>query len=205
LNETAGRKGGRQGTRRRRLPRAELLIPIAIVAAAVILAASEFMVAFELTPPGAEPLREVSGGDRHGYSLVILAFFAIAAMVLAIATGSRAAAYAVAALGGVALLIFLIVDLPDAGQVGTLEDLITARAEPQAGFWMQGLGALALAVAGAVFATFDPATLRGNGRGAERSAGAEAPAADAEDAAGTEPGAGRRVPDTPGPARSRPR
>jgi peptidoglycan/LPS O-acetylase OafA/YrhL len=194
----------RAGRRRRpRLPRAETLIPITIVASAVILAASEFMVAFELTPPGGEPLREISGGDRHGYSLVILAFFAIAAMVLALATGSRAAAYAVAALGGAALLLFLIIDLPDAGQTGALEDLITARAEPQAGFWMQGLGALALAVAGAVFATFDPSTWRDQGAEAERGKGEGAGEA-ANAAAGREPaGTGERPgaprPGTPGP------
>lgn len=136
--------------------RAEKVVPLIVVVGAIALAASEFMIAFEFTPPGGEALREVSGGDRHGFSNVILAFAAITVMVIAIATGSQPAAYAVAALGVVALLLFLVVDLPDVGQRGNLRDplrdLATAEAVPQNGFWMQAIGAVALAVGGGLFA-----------------------------------------------------
>ena len=85
-------------------------------------------------------------------------------MCVAITTGARPAAYAVAGLGGIALLLFLIVDLPDAGKLGDLEDPIrgfaSARAEPQEGFWLEAIGAVFLALAGGAFATLTPEQLR---------------------------------------------
>lgn len=135
---------------------AERVVPLIVVVGALALAASEFMIAFQFTPPGGEALREVTGGDRHGYSNVILAVATLAVMGVAIVTGSRPAANAVAALGIVALLLFLVVDLPDVGQRGSLRDplrdLATAEAVPQNGFWMQAIGAVALAVGGGLFA-----------------------------------------------------
>lgn len=159
----------------KRLPKAEVILPFLIVFAAAILIASEFMTAFEFTPPGGEPLREVSTAERHDYSMLILALFAIAAMLVAVMTGAPPAAYAVAAAGGIALLLFLVVDLPDAGKLGDLEDPIrgfaSARAEPQEGFWLEAIGAVTLALAGGAFATLSPDQLRApRGSRAERSA-----------------------------------
>ena len=65
-------------------------------------------------------------------------------------------------MGAFALLIFLLIDLPDAGQVGALdnaEQLIDAEAIPQEGFWLEMLGALALAFTGAALATMTAAQL----------------------------------------------
>ena len=62
-----------------------------------------------------------------------------------------------------------MIDLPNAGQVGTLEDarqsFIDAEAIPRAGFWLELLGALGLALSGGALATMSPeqlASLRGN-------------------------------------------
>lgn len=168
-----------------RLPRAEVLLPFVILAGALILAASELMIAFEFTPPGGEALREQSNADRHLYAMLILAIAAIVALLVAVATGSKPAAFAVAGLGGAALLLFLIIDLPDAGNLGALDDFKTARAEPQSGFWMEALGAVVLALGGAAFATLSPEQLRtlperfrrrrGPGGGAEPEPSADAP------------------------------
>ncbi len=96
--------------------------------------------------------------------MMLLGLFALIAMGIAITTGARPAAYAVAGLGGIALLLFLIVDLPDAGKLGDLEDPIrgfaSARAEPQEGFWLEAIGAVFLALAGGAFATLTPEQLR---------------------------------------------
>ena len=100
--------------------RAELILPVTIVAAATILAISEFMVTFEFIPPGGEALGQSLASDRHSYALVLLAVFAVASMLMAIATGLRAFAIGTAVLGMAALLIFLIADLPDAGKLGTI-------------------------------------------------------------------------------------
>jgi hypothetical protein len=144
----------------RHLPRAEIVLPFVVVLGAVLLAASEFMTAFEFTPPGGEAQDSVSSADRHGYSMLILAICAIVATVTAVFTGMRPVAVAVAVIGGVALLLFLILDLPDAGTRGSLQDFITARAEPRAGFWTEALGATILALGGAAFATLDPHQLQ---------------------------------------------
>ena len=68
-------------------------------------------------------------------------------MVAAVYGGSRPAAIAVAAMGGLALLIFLISDLRVAGATGQLSEscggfLLGAEAIPQGGFYLElaGLG-----------------------------------------------------------------
>ena len=141
----------------------ERLLPWACLAAAVVLFASQLMTMFEFTPPGAEPLADRSVIDHHGPSLAILAVFAVLATIIALWAGSKPAAIAVAAAGGLALLLFLIIDLPDAGQVGTLDDprqsFFDAEAVPQAGFWLEMLGALGLAISGIALATFSPEQL----------------------------------------------
>jgi hypothetical protein len=144
--------------------RLEQLLPFACIAAAGVLIASELMTTFEFTPPGAEALASQSAGDRHAYAQIVLAVFAVVAMVIAISSGSKPAAMGVAACGVLALLIFLLLDLPDAGNVGTLDDsrqtFATAEAVPQAGFWLQLIGALGLAICGAALATLTPEQLQ---------------------------------------------
>jgi hypothetical protein len=147
-----------------RLPRTESLLVLACAAAAAMLAASQFVSLFELTPPGGEALQSVDAADQHGYATLVLAGFALVMLVVGIAARSepisQVAAFAVAACGVVALLIFLIGDLPDANKIGTLDDanesFIDAKAEPQAGFWLELVGALVLAVCGAALATMRP-------------------------------------------------
>jgi len=140
-----------------RAGRLERLLPWACVAAAAVLFASELMIMFEFTPPGAEPIDNQSSGDRHGNAMFVIAAFAIAATFVAVWAGSRPAALGVATMGIIALLVFLLVDLPDAGQVGNLNDarqsFVDAEAVPQSGFWLEMLGAIALAISGAALAT----------------------------------------------------
>ena len=149
-----------------RVPRAEIVLPLVIVLGAVILVASEFMVTFELTA-GGEPQSEQFASDRHSYALLILAVFSVAGMLVAIATGLRAAAFATAAFGVAALLLFLLLDLPDAGNTGTVKgdefgplSFATLKAEPQIGFWLEAIGSLALGLAAGAFATLRSEQLR---------------------------------------------
>ena len=143
-----------------RFLRAEYILPLTIVAAAVMLGVSEFMTTFQFTPPGAEPLRSQLASDRHSYALLLLALFTVTAMVIALLTGLRAAAVATAAFGVAALLLFLVIDLPDAGKLGDLEDptfgLANVRADPQTGFWLEAVGAVILGLASVAFATLRP-------------------------------------------------
>ena len=144
--------------------RLERLLPWACLASAAVLFASELMVLFELTPPGAEPLDEVLARDQHGNAMFVVAGFSMILTITAIWTGSRPAALGVAVMGVIALLIFLIMDLPDAGQVGTIDDarqsFIDAEAIPQGGFWLEMVGALGLALSGAALATMSSEQLQ---------------------------------------------
>ncbi|HEX2360207.1 MAG TPA: hypothetical protein VHH72_10370 [Solirubrobacterales bacterium] len=145
-----------------RLPRTETLLVLACAGASGMLAASQFTTMFELTPQGGEALQSVSAADQHGYATLVLAVFALVMLVIGIATQgeqvARIAAFAVAASGAVALLIFLVGDLPDANKIGTLNDesFVDAKAEPQAGFWLELFGSLVLAVCGGALATLGP-------------------------------------------------
>jgi hypothetical protein len=154
-----------------RLPRTDLLLGLACAAAAAVLGASELMTTFEFTPPGGEALEAPAdtAAERHNYAMLVLAAFALLALVSALWTGSQIASFAVAASGVIALLIFLIGDLPDAGKIGTLDDesesFVDARADPQAGFWLELIGSLTLAVCGVALATLRPAEVEGTAPG----------------------------------------
>ena len=165
--------------------RAERLLPWACLAAAAVLFASQLMTLFEFTPPGAEPLESRSVIDHHGPTLLIISVFSALAVLVSVWAASKPAAIAVAVMGGLALLIFLLIDLPDAGQVGTLNDarqsFIDAEAIPQEGFWLEMLGALALAFTGAALATMTTEQLAALRPGAKRDATEPPPLRDVTD------------------------
>lgn len=142
----------------------EYILPLACIVAAVALGASELMNTFALRPAGGETQQLISAGDRHYYALMVLGAFAVVAVVVAVTTGSRPAAMAVAAAGVLALLIFLLTDLPDAGQVGTLDDrresFIDTKAYPVSGFYLELAGSAVLALCGSALATLRPDQLR---------------------------------------------
>ena len=147
-----------------RLLRAELILPVTIVAAAIMLGVSEFMITFEFTPPGGEPLREQLASDQHGYALLMLAAFTVISMLVAVISGARTAGIVTAVFGVAALLLFLVIDLPDAGKMGDLEDptfgLANVRTEPQSGFWLEAVGSVILGLASVAFATLRSDQLR---------------------------------------------
>jgi hypothetical protein len=132
------------------------LLPLAILISAIVLFASELMTTFEFAPEGGESLVEQQAADRHGNALMVVAVFAVVALAIAVFSGSKPAAAAVAIAGIVALGFFLVVDLPDANTTGTLDtdqSFIDAEAAPREGFYMELLGALALSVTGIALAT----------------------------------------------------
>jgi hypothetical protein len=149
--------------------RTETLLAAACLLAALLLAASETMELFRLTPPGGEAIEAIDAIDQHHGALIVLAVAAIIALAVAALTGSKPAAAAVAACGVIALLIFLIGDLPDANKIGTVDDtqesFVDAKAEPQDGFWFELTGSLILAVAGTAYATLPAYRIKLTGGG----------------------------------------
>jgi hypothetical protein len=143
----------------KRLPRMELLLVFGAAAASAMLAASQFANLFELTPSGGQTLRTIDAADQHGYATLVLAVLSLVLLVVAMAAKgeglAQGACFAVAVCGLVALLIFLVIDLPDAGSIGPLNDesFVDAKANPAAGFWFELVGSLVLTACGAALAT----------------------------------------------------
>jgi hypothetical protein len=156
----------------RRGPRAEHLLPIACAAAAALLFASQFMNIFQLdagTPPvPGQTFDRITAIDQHSIAVLLLATFAFVAVIVCVVTGSRPAAYGVAAAGVAALLIFLLRDLPDAGKAGSVNfeavPLADATNEPVLGFWIELTASLVLAVCGGALATLTSQQLGALGR-----------------------------------------
>ncbi|MEK6251980.1 MAG: hypothetical protein AABM43_08570 [Actinomycetota bacterium] len=142
--------------------RAEHLLPLACAGGCALLAASEFMNTFKFHAAGPTLEDVQTAADQHHYALVVLAAFALIALVIAVVTGSKPAATAVAICGAVALLIFLLIDLPDVGKVGSIKEVAApeAKADPATGFWLELAGALVLAICGGALATLSSDQLR---------------------------------------------
>jgi len=163
----------------------ERLLPFACIVSAAVLLASELMNTFQLVAgslASGTALCNLGAADRHHYAIAVLAGFAIVAVLVAILGGSRPAAVGVAIAGLGALLIFGIVDLPRANEVGNVSsacDLagqgLDAKAVPEAGFWLEMVGAVALTLGGTALAALSsdqlkalrPRWLGGAGRGPE--------------------------------------
>jgi hypothetical protein len=145
----------------------ERLLPLACIAGAGALFASELMTTFQLSSTGPE-FCNVEAASRHHFALGVLAIFAVLAVILAVTTASKPAAVAVGIAGVIALILFLTIDLPHANNTGTLAGcsattnnaFFDAKAEPQAGFWLEMVGALALALSGVALGTLNPEQLR---------------------------------------------
>jgi hypothetical protein len=113
----------------------------------------------------------LSGWDRHGPALVLIALFA-AAMIAGAVRGARPAMAALAALGLVALLIVIIGDVPDLDETGFIGQVYEdAAAGPKAGFYLETLGAVLLLVSGGLMVALPAA-----GAPAPRARGGERPA-----------------------------
>ena len=145
----------------------ERLLPLAVIAGAAALFASELMTTFQLSSTPGQTFCDVGAAGRHHFALGILAILAVVALAVALLSTSKPAAIAVGAAGVIALILCLTIDLPQANNVGNISsscDLAAsfnfAKAEPQAGFWLEMVGALALALSGVALATFNPEQLR---------------------------------------------
>ena len=121
------------------------------LAGVVLLVAAELTTVYEVTVGGLEVVkRSATGGENHGYALLIVATVA-AVMTLLALRGARPPAFALAALGVLALAIALLVDLPDTRASGGLPESLAyeqARAPARAGLWLELLGGALLVVAG---------------------------------------------------------
>lgn len=92
------------------------------------------------------PRRSVSAGSNHGYALALLAAVATA-LVVAWLRGAQLAGPLLGLLGMTALVIVLVVDLPDTRVGGRLPESLAyseARADPRRGLALELAGAITL-------------------------------------------------------------
>src|SRR3954451_7131829 len=117
----------------------------------------------------------LSGWDRHGPALLIIALFA-AAMIVGAVRGARPAMAALAVLGLAALLIAIVGDVPDLNETGFIGQVYEdAAAGPKSGFYLETLGGVMLLARGGVGPPLPPPHAPPpRVRGGERPADAEA-------------------------------
>lgn len=130
------------------------LLTVAALVAGVLLITAEFMNLFDVTTPAGDEIRGASktGGENHGYALLVIALVAMAAVVLARFTDQWPPAGAAAALGLLALLIVLAGDLPDTNDAGLTAQRKVGTASPALGLWVELIGSLVLAGSSAAIA-----------------------------------------------------
>ena len=132
-----------------------LAAALAAVAVALLVAA-EFSTVFEVTVGSLEVVkRGATGGENHGYALLVVALFAVVLVLLGLRGAGRAAGLGLVALGAVALLVALAVDRPDTRGSGRLPESLAyenARARAGAGLRLEIAGGALLVVAGGLLA-----------------------------------------------------
>lgn len=121
------------------------------VLGALLLIASEFTTLYRVaTLNGVRPISSTTTGSHDAYALIPIALVAVALAYGAVVRGSRPALLALGALGVATLLIALIGDLPDARATGMVGNSAThyqsAGAKPQAGLYIETLGAIVLII-----------------------------------------------------------
>lgn len=127
---------------------------LALVAVALLVIA-EFTTVFEVTVGSLEVVqRGATGGENHGYALLIVAV-AAAIMTPPALRGARPAAIALVGLGVAVLCVVLAIDLPDARATGRLPESTyfeDAKARPGSGLYLAAGGGALLMASGLVLA-----------------------------------------------------
>ena len=140
-----------------------LRIGLSVVAAAgvvcLVLATFTTVIEIKVGTTSRIPGRDthLSGWDRHGPALLIIAAFATAMLAGAL-RGARPAMIALAVLGLVTLGIAAIGDVPDLNETGFIGEVYEdAAAGPSAGFYLETLGGVLLLAGGVLMAVLSDA------------------------------------------------
>jgi hypothetical protein len=115
---------------------------------AVLLIAAEFTTLFKVRVAASTTIvKTVSTGSHHSYAMALIAVCAAALAIGAWRSASRPALLAIGILGVAALVIAVVVDLPDAtasGLVLSSSHYANASSTPSTGFYLETLGAVVL-------------------------------------------------------------
>jgi len=92
-----------------------------------------------------------TGGDQHSIAFILLGVAVLALAFVFVLRGLALAPLGIAAVGLIALLIALIVDVPQTGRTGVLAgDFTAGTAHAGAGLWLELVGGALAIAAGAV-------------------------------------------------------
>ena len=119
------------------------------VAACALLVIAEFSTLYEIKVITVVKETETAG-EHHGYALAILSAAAVLMAWGATVGGSRAAAVGMLVLAIAVLVVVFAVDYPDVDEEGFIGVAFEqAKASPQAGFYLESLGAVVLLLSAA--------------------------------------------------------
>ena len=105
----------------------------------------------DLADPRLADACTTTGGEHHGYALLILGVLVLVMTWGAAMGGSTPAGFALLVLGAAGLAITLGVDLPDVHKTGVIgQRFAEAKAQPGPGFYLQLVGSALAIAAGAL-------------------------------------------------------
>ena len=146
------------------MPRTRTLIPAICLISGLLLIGSELLNTFTIETTEGQTVELVGAAERHSFAFGLLGLLAIAGTVIAVVAGSRPAALMVVTSGIVALALFAVIDLPDAGTSDLIadanQDFAEGTAEPAGAFWISLIASLLCVAGGALLASLTPAQLR---------------------------------------------
>jgi len=152
------------------------LAALTVLLGAGVAIASQFVAAYALEDRFGLTIETVTLFGKHGPFVIIAALAALAALVWAIMAGSRQALIPLLGMGIAILLVFLLVDLPDAGDTGLYDTPgsgnLDATGAAAAGLWLELVGGLVIVLGAIGLLALDRQTIRairpGHGRPAGR-------------------------------------
>ena len=140
------------------------LAALTILLGAAVAIASQFVAGYELEDRFGLTIETVSLFGKHGPFVVIAALAALGALAWAVMAGSRQALVPLLGMGIAILLVFLLVDLPDAGDTGLYDTPgsgnLDATGAAAAGLWLELVGGLVIVLGTIGLMALDRTTLR---------------------------------------------
>jgi hypothetical protein len=145
------------------------LAALTVLLGAGIAIASQFVAAYALEDRFGLTIETVTLFGKHGPFVVIAALGAIGALAWAVLSGSRQALVPLLGMGIAILLVFLLVDLPDAGDTGLYDTPgsgnLDATGAAAAGLWLELVGGLVIVLGTIGLMALDRDTIRSIRRG----------------------------------------
>lgn len=139
------------------------LAAVTVLLGAGVTIASQFVAAYVLEDPFGLAIETVTLFDKHGPFVVLASLVAVGALIWSVLAGSRQALIPVLGMGVAIVLVFLLIDLPDAGETGLFDTPgagnLDATGVGAAGLWLEMVGGLVVILGSVALMTLDSKTI----------------------------------------------